>query len=111
MRKGRSLDSGIEGKLCLFFDGAVHLSQVLAKGVGRISRTPLQILREMQLALERVASFDRVGLLPLSLPNRARCCQQVFSRCHRNKDAAIIIRENDIVRGDFEFTEARGAQR
>src|SRR5438046_148765 len=64
----------------------------------------------MQLALERVTGFDRVGLLPLSLPNRARGCQQVFSRCCRNKDAAIIIRENDIVRGDFEVDEARGAK-
>lgn len=98
--------------LCyLFFDRAVHLSKVLAKGVTRIGGAFREIVGEMQLTAKRVAGLDLFGLRSFFLPDSARGCQQVLHGRQRNKNAAVIVRENCVVHFHLEIAEARGAER
>ena len=128
MRKATNLDSGMsdrhrrhqtgpgrrrtaQASRSLFFDRAIHFSQVLAKGVIRIGGAFREIVGKMQLTPERIAPLDLFGLRPLSLPDDACGCEQILHGRHRNKNAAVIIRENYVVRFHPEIAEARGSER
>jgi hypothetical protein len=54
-----------------FFDGAVDVSQVIAKRVTGIGCSLLQVTGEIQLRTQRAASLDCFCLLPFPFPNGA----------------------------------------
>ena len=71
---------------------------MLAKGVPRIGGAFRKIIGKMQLTTERVTPADLFGLRPLSLPDGTCGCEQILDGRHRNKNAAVIVRENCVVR-------------
>src|SRR4029453_2228719 len=95
----------------LFLDCAAYFSQVFAKGVTRIGCSFLEISCKRQLFPQRTSAFDRLCLLPLSLPDFARDRQQVIDALGSDKQTAIVVGENDIARFNQEVTKACGVQR
>jgi hypothetical protein len=63
------------GEDFLFFDGAVDVSQVIAKRVTGVGCSLLQVTGEVQLCAQRASSLDRFRLLPLPLPNGPGGCK------------------------------------
>ena len=57
------------GEDFLFFDGAVDISQVIAKRVTRVGGSLLKVTGEVQLCAQRASGFDRFRLLPFPSPN------------------------------------------
>ena len=55
-----------------FFDGAVDVSQVIAKRMTGIGCSLLQVTGEIQLRPQRASSLDCFCLLPFPFPNRPR---------------------------------------
>src|SRR5437899_13055648 len=53
----------------LFFDGAVDVSQVIAKRVTGVGGSLLKITGEVQLCAQRASGLDGFRLLPLPSPN------------------------------------------
>ena len=58
-----------------FFDGAVDVSQVIAKRVTGVGGSLLKVTGEVQLRAQRASGFDRFRLLPLPPPNFPGGCK------------------------------------
>ena len=52
-----------------FFDGAVDVSQVIAKRVARVRCSLFEVTGEVQLCAQRPSSLDCFCLLPFPPPN------------------------------------------
>src|SRR5947208_17048050 len=59
----------------LFFDGAVDLSQVIAKCVTGVGCSLLEVTGEVQLCPQRAPTLNCFCLLPLPLPNVPGSCK------------------------------------
>ena len=57
------------GEEILFFDGAVDVSQVIAKRVTGVGGSLLKVTGEVQLRAQRASGLDGFRLLPLPSPN------------------------------------------
>src|SRR5206468_10488015 len=62
----------------LFFDGAVDVSQEIAKCVTGVGRSLVEVTGEVQLCAERAASLDCIRLLPVRLPNVQSGCMYLL---------------------------------
>ena len=63
------------GEEILFFDGAIDVSQVIAKCVTGVGCALLQVLGEVQLCAQRASGLDCFRLSPLPLPNVPGGCK------------------------------------
>ncbi len=80
---------------------------MLAKGESRIGGAFCEIVSKTELTPQRIPLLNLFGLRSFSLPDDAHGCQQILHGRHRNKNAAVIIRENYVVRFHTEIAEAR----
>src|SRR2546423_5494935 len=95
----------------LLLDRAAEFSDVLAKSVTRIRRAFREVISEAQLRSERRPGTDRVSLGAFALPDGAGGFEDLFGRIAVDKNAAVVIGENDVVNCHGEFTEGRGLER
>src|SRR4029450_6771889 len=93
------------------FDGAVDVSQVIAKRVTGVGCSLLQVTGEIQLCAQGASSLDGFCLLPFPLPNGPGSRKELLDIFRRDEKAAVVIRENGITRLHFEIAEARVAER
>ena len=95
----------------LFFDGAVDVSQVIAKRVTGIGCSLLEVTGEVQLCAQRPACLNSFRLSPLRFPNVPGGYKQLFDIFRADENAAVVICENDITRLHLEIAEARMPER
>ena len=79
------------------------------KGIIGIDCSLLQISRKIQLFPQRVPAFDRVRLTPFAFPDIVRNAKHVVDTLCTDKNATIVIGEDDVARFDQKITKPRGA--
>jgi hypothetical protein len=90
----------------LFFDGAVDVSKVIAKGVTGIGCSLLEVTGEVQLCAQRPAGLNSCRLSPFRFPNVPGGYKQLFNIFRPDEKAAVVICENEITRLHLEIAEA-----
>ena len=94
-----------------FFDGAVDVSQVIAKRVTGVGCSLLEVTGEVQLCAQRPPGLNSFRLSPLRFPNVPGGYKQLFDIFRADENAAVVICENDITRLHLEIAEARMPER
>jgi hypothetical protein len=82
-------------------------AQVLTKGVARIIRASGKIVFETQLRAQRFTGKDGLGLSSLRLPDGACDVERIFKGRARSENAAVVVRENDIILRHNETADTR----
>jgi hypothetical protein len=95
----------------LLLDGPAELSEMLAKSVVGIGRAFGEIFGEAQLSAKGCAGSNSVSLGAFALPDGFRGFQDFFGRSGVDKDAAVVIGENEVAILHFEIAEARRPKR
>src|SRR5438477_10075182 len=91
------------GEDFLFFDGAVDVSQVIAKRVTGVGGSLLKVTGEVQLRAQRASGLDGFRLLPLPSPNFPGGYKQLLNIFRPDEKAAVVICENDVTRLHLEI--------
>ena len=83
---------------------------MLAKCVARVYSPLLQVISKFQLFAQSLAALDLAGLLPFLLPDGVSSFEDLLDRICRNKNATIVICENDVVSRYIDRAESRDTQ-
>ena len=84
---------------------------MLSERIGGVGGAFGKIIGELQLAAQGFAGTDGVGLSAFALPDGFRGFEEFLNRSAVDKDAAVVIGENEVAVLDFEIAEARRGQR
>jgi hypothetical protein len=95
----------------LLFDGAIDVSQMIAKRVTGISGSLLKVTREVQLCAQRTSGPNSFRLSPLRFPNVPGGYKQLLDIFRPDEKAAVVIGENDITRLHLKIAETRMLKR
>ena len=83
-------------------NGALDVSQVIAKYVTGVGCSLLEVTGEVQLCAQRASALDCFRLLPLPSPNLRAVASNSSTFFRPGENAAVVICENDITRLPFD---------